>query len=92
MKGKKGRGPGRKLREPSTRMDVSMPLLMRQAIRDREKMSNQTGQAVVQGILLTALRVEMELIKRREGAFSPEDARRLHGGGPESGFRKVEGG
>ena len=50
-----------------TRITVEIPMLMRQAIRDREKMGNISGSDVVKNILLTALRVEMEIIHRRHG-------------------------
>lgn len=62
--GRRKREEADPFQDPCTRITVPMPLLMRQAIRDREKLSRQAATSVIQGILLTALRVEMELIRR----------------------------
>lgn len=64
--GRRKKEEGDPFEDPCTRITVPMPLLMRQAIRDREKLSRQAATAVIQGILLTALRVEMELIRREQ--------------------------
>ena len=46
----------------TVRMTLEIPMLMRQAVRDRERLSNSSGSDVIRGILLTALRTEMEMI------------------------------
>lgn len=51
-------------REKTVRMTVEVPMLMRQAIRDRERLSCASGADVIRGILLAALRTEMEMITR----------------------------
>ena len=57
--------PRHKKEKTSTvRMPLEIPMLMRQAIRDRERMCNASGSDVIRLILLTALRVEMEIIQR----------------------------
>lgn len=54
----------RKEKTATVRMTLEIPMLMRQAVRDRERLSNASGSDVIRGILLAALRVEMEMIQR----------------------------
>lgn len=53
-----------KAADSTVRMTVEVPMLMRQAIRDRERLSCASGADVIRGILLAALRTEMEMITR----------------------------
>lgn len=54
----------KKEKQATVRMTLEIPMLMRQAIRDRERMCKASGADVIRLILLTALRVEMEIIQR----------------------------
>lgn len=93
MSGKKQpRGRTRRAdKEQTCSIQVQVPMLMRQAIRDREKLSNQPATTVVLNILLTALRVEMEMVKRESENKGPGVSRGFRGEAPGSQFRKVEG-
>jgi hypothetical protein len=80
--------PGRTKREEAhVRMTIPVPMLMRQAIRDRERLSGQSAASVVQNILLTALRVEMEMIRRDKSTL---DSRRTGVQGSTLPLRKAE--
>lgn len=50
----------------AVRLTVEIPKLMRQAIRERERLSKSDAANVVRGILLATLRAEMDLIERRQ--------------------------
>lgn len=77
-------------KERTVRVTLRIPMIMRQAIKGREKLSGQPAAGVIQGILLTSLRVEMEILSRQEPEKPVPNRRQVDTDQAQSSLRKVK--